>query len=112
MSQDGFGLVIRRMGYSHAVQSARGCCRSEKTIAQPAGGIFEIQPVAESFAPHVGPIAYEFKVERLSQFLDKSLIFICVRSAQLMVKMKDENPDSKFRSQFNKETKQGHGIRP
>ena len=111
MSQDGLGLIIRRMRDGHAVQSSRSRNRRKKLIAQSPRGIFEIQTVAARLTGHVGAVADKFDAEGPRKLFDETFVFIRFRSAKLMVKMQDENSDPEFRSQFGKQVKQSHRIR-
>ena len=112
MRQDGFGLIVRRVGHGNAVQAARFGDGSEKLIAQPPRRVFHIPAMQARLGGNVGAARFKFHVEFRGERLHEAFIFVRFRPTQLMVKMQNKNRDPKLRPQLGKNSQHRHRIRP
>jgi hypothetical protein len=108
MSQYRFRLVIGRVRDRHALDAADGGGRSEKPIAQAARGIFQVPAVAAGLSGYIGAVRVKVKPQIPSERRHEAFVFVGFRTAQLMMKMQNVQPNPQMRPQFGEQAQQRH----
>jgi hypothetical protein len=110
MRQHRFCLIVSRVRYRDPIQISGVRGGSKKFITHPPRRIFEIPTPAIRFAGNIAAIGYKFELKFRRQHFRELLVFVGLHPAKLMVEVKNQELDSKFRAQCREQVEQRHGI--
>jgi hypothetical protein len=108
--EDGFGLIVTGVCGGHGVEAMDGGSTEEKAIAGAAASGFKGEMKQSGEGGDIFGLDGGIERKPGCEFADEALVGLGVKSAEVVIEVKNTEHDAETRSEFREGTQQSYGV--